>query len=254
MKTDSVHLFVNAWKQLSRRLPSPRFEETDGVACCFGDVPNLFLNLWVQVQPTATADQLKELLAAAKNKAIASEHPVGGVLREDWLPSGWEDLASRHGYSPLVPMTGMETDELAPPRRPLAKLDVVRVADGAGARDLAALNAAAYKMPMDAFECIAAGTWPADCHAYVGYVGDKPVSSSAALPVDDTVYIALVATAPDEERKGYAEAVMRHAVFEGRKAMGVKRTTLHATEMGRPLYSAMGYASGPRFLLVAPNE
>ncbi len=255
MRTDPVQLFINAWRQMTGRLPSPRFEETGGVACCFSDVPNLFFNLWVQAKATNTSDELETLLAIARAKANTSNNPVGGIMREDWLPAGWEALAPKYGFAPVLSMTGMEAEDLAPPRRPPAKVEIIRVADDVGARDLAALNAAAYKMPMELFECISTSAfWPADCYAYVGYVDGKPVSSSAALPVDNTVYIALVATAPSEQGKGYAETVMRHAVVQGQTAMRVKRTTLHATDMGRPIYSAMGYASGPRMLLVGPNQ
>ncbi len=43
---------------------------------------------------------------------------------------------------------------------------------------------------------------------------------------------------------------MRHAVAEGQRAMGVQRTTLHASMMGHPVYAAMGYVQGPRLVLV----
>ena len=52
--------------------------------------------------------------------------------------------------------------------------------------------------------------------------------------------------------KGYAEAVMRSAVIEGQQAMRSARTTLHATDMGLPVYRAMGYTAGPRLLFVGP--
>jgi GNAT superfamily N-acetyltransferase len=69
------------------------------------------------------------------------------------------------------------------------------------------------------------------------------------------VYVGLVATHPDHQRKGYAEAVMRRSIEEGQAGFGLTRTTLHASEAGRPLYEAMGYDVGPRFnLVVEPHE
>ena len=92
-------------------------------------------------------------------------------------------------------MTGMEGDELLPPRRLPAKLEIRRVADDATARDLAELNAHAFHMSPDLFESIAnMRLWHADSYAYVGYLDRQPVSCAAALPVAATVYIALVAT------------------------------------------------------------
>ena len=71
------------------------------------------------------------------------------------------------------------------------------------------------------------------------------------MPVEGTVYIALVATMPDSHGKGYGEAVMRQAISAGQQAMGVTRTTLHATDMGRPVYEAMGYVPSARFAVLA---
>jgi hypothetical protein len=48
---------------------------------------------------------------------------------------------------------------------------------------------------------------------------------------------------------------MRHSIEQGREATGFGRTTLHATEAGRPLYAAMGYEASARFsLLSRPHE
>jgi predicted acetyltransferase len=69
--------------------------------------------------------------------------------------------------------------------------------------------------------------------------------------VHDTVYVAFVATPPDEQRKGYAEAVMRHSIEKGAEGMDLARTTLHATEAGFPLYLAMGYEATAHFRMLA---
>lgn len=253
MQSDNVRLFVEAWKLMTGRLPSPHFSEADGVAACFSDVPNLFFNLWIQSQPAADEVSFNAMLETARARSAASTQTVGGIVCEDWAPASWGELAAKAGLAPMVPMTGMEAEDLLPPRRPAPDIDIRRVVDDAGARDLALLNADAYGMPHDLFGCIAnMRLWHDDTYAFVGYVNGKPVSSSAALPVLGTVYIAMVATAPDEQGKGYAEAVMRRSIVEGQRAMGVKRTTLHATDAGKPLYAAMGYASGGRLVLAGP--
>jgi len=236
---------------MTHRLPSPRFADQDGVASCFSQVPNLFFNLWIQSRPARSREEFRTLLATSAQRAAASTNPTGGIIRDDWAPSGWEDIAKEVGLVPIVPMISMETDHLLAPRRPPADLSVRRVVDDKSARDLAMLNAHAYGMPMELWDCIAGmHFWPSDCRAFVGYSGETPVSSAAALPINGTAYIALVATAPEQQGKGYAETVMRHAVAEGQRTMGVTRTTLHASMMGHPLYRAMGYASGPRLILV----
>jgi GNAT superfamily N-acetyltransferase len=254
MQTEPVSLFVEAWRQMTGRLPSPLFVDKDGVASCFSDVPNLFFNLWVQSRPATLEEEFRGLLATAAQRAATSTYATGGIIRDDWSPLGWEDIAKEVGLAPMVPMISMETDGLLEPRRRAADLDIRRVIDDSGARDLAMLNARAYGMPLELWECVSGmHFWPSDCCAFVGYVGEVPVSCAAALPINGTVYIAVVATAPDQQGKGYAETVMRRAVAEGQRTMGITRTTLHASMMGHPLYRAMGYLPGPRLVLVGPQ-
>lgn len=68
------------------------------------------------------------------------------------------------------------------------------------------------------------------------------------------MYIALVATEPGEHGKGYAEAVMRHAIKQGEAGMGKRRLVLHASDMGRPLYQSRGFGAGCKIPLLAPGE
>ncbi len=249
--SDCVSDFIGAWQLMASRFPSPVLVEEDGVAVCFGNVPLIFLNLWVQSRPAGTPEELASLLAAGGRRAAACEYPAGGILREDWLPEGWEAQVDALGLEQMMRMTWMEAGLLAPPRRPAADLEIRRVESDAAAADLATLNALAYGMPEEAFACMASlQFWTSDSYAYVGYAEGKPVSCAAVLPVAGTVYVALVATAPGEQRKGYAETVMRHAVTQGQQAMGTTRTTLHASEMGQPVYQAMGFQAGPCVMLV----
>ena len=50
-----------------------------------------------------------------------------------------------------------------------------------------------------------------------------------------------VATMPDQQRRGYGEAVMRYAVSEAQKEHGIERTILQSTPAGLRLYERMGY-------------
>ena len=61
------------------------------------------------------------------------------------------------------------------------------------------------------------------------------------MQVDGYRYVALVATAPAHRRRGYADAVMRHALEAAASAYGERPTVLHATDAGRPVYERMGY-------------
>lgn len=246
---ETTHIFIEAWKLIVSRLPLANIQHADGVASCYGHVPLMFFNLWIADHPAATKDELRTILQTAAGRTSA--HPTGGVLREDWLPVGWEEVLPESGLAPMEALTGMETDGLLPPRRPLADLEIIRVHNETTARDLAVLNAQAYGMPHELFDCINnMRLWHADSYGFVGYAEGRPVSTASVFPVAGTVYVALVATAPEAQGKGYAETVMRHAVTHGQQAMSTQRTTLHATDLGRPIYQAMGYTAGPKLILV----
>jgi ribosomal protein S18 acetylase RimI-like enzyme len=200
----------------------------------------------------ADADGLRRFVATARQQLAVCAHPSMILVCPEWLPAGWEAITAELGLVQAMNLTGMETAELLPVRRPApAALDIRRVTDVAAARDLAIINAHAYGMPLEMFDCIFnMDLWHDDSYGFVGYVDGRPVSSAAAFPAAESVYIALVATMPDCHGKGYAEAVMRQAVVAGQQAMGTARTTLHASDMGRPLYTSMGYASHAGFVIL----
>src|SRR5688572_10050523 len=75
----------------------------------------------------------------------------------------------------------------------------------------------------------------------VGLADGAAVSAAAVLMVDGYHYVALVATDPARQRRGYGELVMRHALELSARVHGHAATTLHATEAGRPIYERMGY-------------
>ena len=151
-----------------------------------------------------------------------------------------------------MPMTGMVAERILPPRRPAPTLDLRRVEDERSRGAVAELNDLAYGLPDGMCDCLVAPAfWPADMHGYVGSVAGQDVTTTTVFPACGALYVALVATHPGHGRKGYAEHVMRHALDEGRAALGLERSILHATDAGRPVYAAMGYEDTARFALLS---
>ena len=251
---ESVRVFVDAWKLMVARFPAGAITHAAGVSTALGNVALPFFNVSMHDGPLADTAALRRALALGVARASVCPHPWMIGLCEDWSPSGWETVATEFGLAPAMSLTGMATDCLLPPRRALPDLEIRRVADTTTTRDLATVNMHAYGMPAALFECMnGMHLWNADGFGCVGYEDRRPVSAAAAFPVAGTVYVAFVATMPDAQGKGYAEAAMRHAIAEGRQAMGFTRTTLHATEMGAPLYRNMGFAANARFRLLAAD-
>ena len=235
------------------RMPAAQIVQDGGVTTTFGHVPLAFFNISTLDRPAADAADLRGRFGLAKERAKACQHETLLALCADWAPGDWQTVAAEAGWKPMMSLTGMAAGELLPPRRAAPQLELRRVLDEATARDLAVVNAHAYGMPTELFECICnLDLWHEDSFGYVGYAEGRAVSAAATFPVDGTVYVALVATMPDAHGKGYAETVMRHAISQGRQAMGLSRVTLHASEMGQPLYRSMGFESGGQVALLAP--
>ncbi|MBP0615765.1 GNAT family N-acetyltransferase [Jiella mangrovi] len=127
------------------------------------------------------------------------------------------------------------------PRHP--DLEFVRVSTDEHLAAYADLNCRAYGFPKQGAEEGFAGSqiWKNQIHAYLGLLDGVPVSAAGAVAADDCLFVILVATAPEHERKGYGGATTRKALYEGGKATGLKRATLHATAAGMPVYERIGF-------------
>jgi GNAT superfamily N-acetyltransferase len=79
-----------------------------------------------------------------------------------------------------------------------------------------------------------------NAHWYLGYADGKPVAGSALITTDGVAGVHYVGTLASYRRRGFGEAMTRHAVDEGAKA-GCRSSTLQASEMGQPIYERMGF-------------
>ena len=189
-----------------------------------------------------------EALSTAGQEACewASKHDVPWlfVTSKEALVAGTDADAALAacGLVPLMPLTGMMAPHLAPPSKVPTELHLLRPADDARCSAILDVNSLAYDMNLDAAKEIL-GThafWSGQFGA-LGLVEGDPVSAAAVVMVDGHRYVLLVATKPAHQKRGYGEAVMRHALDLSAQAHGNGPSTLHATEAGRPIYERMGY-------------
>jgi ribosomal protein S18 acetylase RimI-like enzyme len=163
------------------------------------------------------------------------------------LPAGLRERApeifKRHGLPHMAPMTGMVASTLAPLRRPLPAAEFVRVQDARSRGEVGTINAKAYGIPVEwGVEALdIPSMWPESAFGYVARVGDKTVSTATVVLLETCHYVGLVATLPEFQQNGHAEAVMRHAIQEAERVAGPKQIVLHATAAGKPVYQAMGF-------------
>jgi GNAT superfamily N-acetyltransferase len=185
----------------------------------------------------ATPETLRGIGRAAESRALQPGEPAPGLLL-DPIPSA------------PPPPTGLEIQEVARE----ADLRAFRHAAGLGFRiPRWILRVAVPRIPR-------AGTREEGTLRYfVGRAAGRAVASSALFSHDGISGISFVATVPTARRRGYG-AAMTWAALEAGRVSGDRAAYLQATEMGRPVYEAMGFrwasdypewvarVSGPRLL------
>jgi GNAT superfamily N-acetyltransferase len=150
-----------------------------------------------------------------------------------------------HGFRQLAEAPGMYAEALTPATRKPPALDILRVRDAESRFAFAQVAAVCFDLPFTVAREIYAeeSPWAADLVGYVGYHKKQPVSTAAAVRTGDAVGIYSVATLPAHQRRGFGEAMVRHAVQES----GTSRSLLQSSRAGISLYERLGYRLATRF-------
>jgi ribosomal protein S18 acetylase RimI-like enzyme len=89
--------------------------------------------------------------------------------------------------------------------------------------------------------------WKHSMRGYVGYERKKAVSIVSTVVAGSAVGIYSLGTLPQNQRYGYAEALMRHALETSQEETGIERTILQTTRAGMNLYKRLGYQAVTNF-------
>jgi hypothetical protein len=247
--TDNVSLSIaqidGAWRVMCAGAPQFIAAESDGIRYIFSRLPISFFNIALLTGSDLSAEALssrgREACAWAADKAV----PWLLVVTHERLQPGVDLAAALDacGLTAIMPMTGMRAQKVAA-APPIQGLQLTVPQDDKGCAAILDVNALAYGMDLEAGkEAIGSRTFWRNQFPVLGVVDGKPVSSAAVLMVDGLRYVALVATDPAQQRRGFADASMRQALTNAAKVHGEIETILHATDAGRPVYERMGYSS-----------
>ena len=216
----------------------------DGVHFIFSGVPIPFFNVAVVTARDISEDQLRAAGERASTRASAKGVPWLFVLTHDTLKQDVDaaSVLDGCGLGPMMPMTGMLAKRITASAQTTEDLELVVPDDDDGCSAILDVNGLAYGMDLTAGNALlGTRTFWRDHFPVVGLTGGKPASSAAVLMVDGCRYVALVATDPQQQRRGYADAAMRRALELSGAVHVDSRTVLHATDAGRPIYERMGY-------------
>jgi GNAT superfamily N-acetyltransferase len=222
----------------------------DGVGAAWTNSLLPFLNATYLTSPVASKAEFERRVAVAHSDAAGRQLPWGFFVFEPYAvalgrPTTVETLADcGMTFAMSVEVMTADTTGLAPARP--SPVTFRRVLTEDDMHTVMSMNCRAYGLPVDMADSIVASRAfyhdTARDFGYLALADGLPVSTTTVIELDGLLYVALVATEPDHVRRGYADAVMRHALAEAARATGITQATLDATTMGAPVYERMGFA------------
>jgi GNAT superfamily N-acetyltransferase len=258
---ESLQQFVTIWKMIGR--PFPRVDQTDrpGLAISWPDTHFPFYNALFLTERLTDAEVLLDRVQEATAYMRARGNGGWCVVCLDNLHGAANEslptILDQAKCVQAIPMTGMAGNILPmeAPGHPALRFE--RILDGSTIQEFAQINCVSYDVPRETSRSLIKEhtLWHEHAYGFVAYEGDKPVSTATAIINESCLFLFLVATMPEARGKGYGEAVVRHALQTAHEATGIRRTVLHATEAGYPLYLRLGYRPTGRFVgcMLAPE-
>ncbi len=248
---DNLHATLAAFASAK---PSGETRPLEGVAVASSAVQYSMFNSAVLTAPVARPRELRRRIETAAGFFEARGLGWSFWVCQGWLESGVRgvvaDIFYGCGLHEVAEMPGMEAQGLTPAVRPLPTLAFRRVGDAATRADFSAIMTIAFGLPPPVARQIyePEGAWDAGLTGWLGYSGDVPVTSAATFATGSAVGIYAVGTPPEHRRRGFAEAVVRHAAAE---AGADRPSVLESSEAGLLLYRRLGYRTVTRYAVFA---
>jgi hypothetical protein len=235
-----------SFRALARHSRTGDIREYEGVSIASVGVAFQMFNAAFLSSPVKDEADLRRRLTQCSVHFSARELGWAFWVCGGWLPSNvrrrFRQIFRDHRMQLASELPGMVLERLPPPRRALPRLEIRRVAGGATRQDFCAVGSTCFGVPLPWFrEVFANEAVFGEFASWVGYADGEPVTSAAAVAAAGVVGFYNIGTMPGHQRRGYAEAIMRHAAEECRREYGIERTILQSTPQGLRLYERLGY-------------
>ena len=220
--------------------------ELNGVSIASAGVTFQMFNTAFLSGPVANETELKQRIRLPVEHFNQRGQEWAYWVCEDWIQQPARRRSRRwfehYGLRLATEIPGMVTDCLLPPERPLPPIEVRRVGDAATWDAFCSIGSVCFHVPITWFREVfdSAQVWERFV-SFVGYADEEPVSTTSIVCGGGVTGVYNVATLPGSQRRGFGEAVMRHALAEVRKERAVERVILQSTPAGLGLYERMGF-------------
>jgi GNAT superfamily N-acetyltransferase len=231
--------------------PAGELKELHGVSIASAGVIFQMFNTAFLSGPVANETELKQRIRLPVAHFNQRGQEWAYWVCEDWIEQPARKRSRRwfehYGLRLSTELPGMIADRIQPPVRPLPRIDVRRVRAAPTWNAFCEIGSVCFHVPITWFREVFdnAPVWDGFM-SYVGYVDDVPVSTTSIVSGAGVIGVYNVATLPGSRRRGFGEAVMRHALEEVRRELGVERVILQSTPAGLALYERMGFRTVAR--------
>jgi hypothetical protein len=251
---ESHEQFRAAWSRYARCSGVGEVVDLQGLCVANARSPWFLMNAAVLTGPVSSPADLSARVHAGSAYFGGERTPWFFAGSQRWLGDGATETMARLGLTKALSVVGMVSDGVAPPARPLPKVETHRIVDERGRHALSDLNAVAYDISSAWVRDAVAGEplWRTPMYGYNAYVDGQSVATACAMPLNGVLYVAFVTTATAYRRRGLGELVIRRCLEHATRDTGITRTALHATADGYPLYMRMGYRAVDEFALYVP--
>ena len=216
--------------------------ELRGVSIASAGVTFQMFNSAFVSSPVLTEIELEQRIVTAAVHFQARRQAWSYWVCEDWMAPRPRRRASktfdRMGLRHAVDLPGMVAEKLNPPAEPLMPIEARRVCDANTRAAFCAIGSLCFHVPLPWFEEVFSNesVWGRFA-SYVGYVDGEPVATVSVINGAGVRGIYNLATVPDRQRRGFAEALMRYALDQH----GDAPVILQSTPAGLHLYERMGF-------------
>lgn len=252
---ESHELYAAACALYARCSSTGEVVDQGGLCMANSRHPWAMLNAAVLTEPVSCPADLAARAEAATTYFGGEGRPWFLAAVQAWMDDSAQETLSRLGLGKIGSITGMVTEQIAPPARPLPEVETRRIEDRAGRLVLSDLNADAYGVSRDWLRDLGLSDtlWQAPLYGYNAYVDGQAVATSLVIVLGGVLYVGWVVTATDYRRRGLAELVMRRGLEHATRDTGITRTALHSTADGYPAYLKMGYRPVGELALYGPT-
>ena len=231
--------FIAAIESLAAVASRPLIHRDGGVVALATGAPLRFVNqILIENERAST-----EALARAVLLMRETGYPFVVNLRagiDDGYRAVLEGLGLAHGDDEVTP--GMALEPLSRLGDDPRDLDIREVRDPISLADHRTALALGFGVSIEIVDRLL----PAEIlnlvsfSFYAGYLDDEPVVSGLGIRTGSTIGVYNIATVEGARRRGYGAAITRRILVDG-AAGGCTVGILQASEMGRPVYEAMGF-------------